>query len=196
MGFVAAVEAKDPFTERHSRRVAAHAVELARRLGSDANRIEAVETIETAALLHDIGKIGIPDHILVKPGKLTSDEFALVKMHPEMGYQILENISFLTESLPLILHHHERWDGGGYPAGRAEEAIPVGQWIQASVYLNRQFVKPFVVCGQVEICRESGGRQYVLLRFSGLSENVIDHIEKFIFIQHRRMIAQRPRGQG
>jgi len=78
----------------------------------------------------------------------------------------------------------------------SEEAIPVGQWIQASVYLNRQFVKPFVVCGQVEICRESGGRQYVLLRFSGLSENVIDHIEKFIFIQHRRMIAQRPRGQG
>ena len=77
-------------------------------------------------MLHDIGKIGVPDHILSKPGKLTDAEFAVVRRHPVMAVQILEHASFLRGELQIIQHHHERWDGGGYPDGLAGERIPFG----------------------------------------------------------------------
>ena len=120
---MAAVEAKDPFTEQHSRRVSLYAEKLAQLAGLERADID---TIKTAALLHDIGKIGIPDAILTKPGKLTREEFALIKRHPEQGVQILEHATYLKETFPLILHHHEHWHGGGYPAGLAGEKIPQG----------------------------------------------------------------------
>jgi putative nucleotidyltransferase with HDIG domain len=120
---VAAVEAKDPYTEKHSVTVAHYAMNFARHLGLAAAQVQA---IGTAAILHDIGKIGIPDSILTKPGKLEPEEFELVKRHPVLGTQILEHIRFLRSELPFILHHHERWDGRGYPAGLAGEAIPLG----------------------------------------------------------------------
>lgn len=123
MAFVAAVEAKDPYTERHSKTVAFYAKKIADRMRMPADQ---VDTIRTAAVLHDIGKIGIPDAILTKPTKLTNAEFDLVKQHPRMGVQILEHTRFLKAELPLVLHHHEHWDGTGYPMGLRGEQIPLG----------------------------------------------------------------------
>jgi putative two-component system response regulator len=123
MAFVAAVEAKDPFTERHSRRVSLYAGQLAERIHLKPRQMEA---IRWAALLHDIGKIGVPDSILTKPGKLTVREYEVIMKHPEIGVQILSRATFLKDALPLILRHHERWDGNGYPDGLAGNAIPLG----------------------------------------------------------------------
>lgn len=123
VALIAAVEAKDPYTKRHSVNVATFAAAIGRRLGVDKTMIE---TLETAAMLHDIGKIGIPDRILTKQGPLTEEEVLLVRRHPLTGVEILKYISFLKNELPMILHHHEWWDGTGYPEGLAGESIPMG----------------------------------------------------------------------
>jgi diguanylate cyclase (GGDEF)-like protein/putative nucleotidyltransferase with HDIG domain len=120
---IAAVEAKDPYTRRHSVNVATYAVALGNQLQLNPAVLEA---IETAALLHDIGKIGIPDRILTKSGKLTEDEFRLVRRHPVVAAEILQHATFLKTEVPMILHHHERWDGKGYPAGLIGDEIPLG----------------------------------------------------------------------
>jgi len=124
----ATIDAKDPYTEGHSRQVAALATALARAAdGMD----EAVEITRVAGLLHDLGKIGIPEAILHKPGSLTGEERARMRAHPEIGAQILGPIAALGVVIPLVRHHHERWDGGGYPSGLAGEAIPLGARILA-----------------------------------------------------------------
>ena len=87
---------------------------------------QTIHIVRTAGLLHDIGKIGVPDHILTKPGKLTEAEWQVIKRHPLMAVQILEHASFLRAELPIILYHHERWDGNGYPEGLAGVRIPLG----------------------------------------------------------------------
>ncbi len=120
---IAAVEAKDPYTKRHSLHVANYAAAIAEQLDLEG---DLIQVIETAAILHDIGKIGIPDHILTKTDALTDDEFSLIRLHPAMAVQILQRVSFLRAELPMILHHHERWDGQGYPEGLSGEAIPLG----------------------------------------------------------------------
>ncbi|UCG15557.1 MAG: response regulator [Phycisphaerales bacterium] len=120
---VAAVEAKDPYTEKHSVVVSYYCEIIAGRLGLPP---EQIETLKMAAILHDIGKIGIPDAILQKPGPLTGPEFEIVKEHPKRALQILGHASFLTSELPLILHHHERYDGKGYPDGIRGEEAPLG----------------------------------------------------------------------
>ena len=117
-----AVEAKDPYTRRHSDQVAHYARHLGRAAGLAE---DLVESIRTAALLHDVGKIGIPDHILTKPGRLTRKEFAHVRRHPTLGFQILQNISVFSAEAKLVRHHHENWDGSGYPDGLRAEAIPL-----------------------------------------------------------------------
>ncbi len=118
----AAVDAKDPYTRGHAHRVAALAVEIGRELGLGR---EALQALEYGGILHDIGKIGIPDAILAKRGSLTEDEMALVRAHPVVGAEIVAGVEFLKDALPAIRHHHERWDGSGYPAGLAGEAIPL-----------------------------------------------------------------------
>ena len=118
---VATVEARDPFTQRHSRTVSLYCEVIASRLGLSASRIDS---LRTAALLHDIGKIGIPDVILQKPGPLTEEEFEIVKRHPGIAIEILGHASFLSAELPIILHHHESYDGSGYPYGLAALEIP------------------------------------------------------------------------
>ena len=120
---VAAVEAKDPPAERHSMHVALYSDRLTRpfRLSIREN-----EVIRTAAVLHDIGKIGIPDAILTKPGPLTPDEWRVVKQHPVTGAAILKSAACLQRELPMVLHHHEWYDGGGYPDGLRGEEIPFG----------------------------------------------------------------------
>lgn len=118
----AAVDAKDPYTRGHSERVALLSAQLAGKLGY---KPEIVEAIRTAGLLHDIGKIGIPEAVLRKPARLTNEEFRLIKQHPEIGHRILHDLPSLSFQLPGILHHHERWDGGGYPHQLCGQAIPM-----------------------------------------------------------------------
>jgi putative nucleotidyltransferase with HDIG domain len=118
---VLAVEAKDPYTRRHSEQVAHYSVSLARAVGMTAAEIESVRV---AALLHDIGKIGVPDQILTKPGPLTEAEFQLVCRHPALGADILSHLSAFAVEADLVRHHHERWDGRGYPDGLAGSQTP------------------------------------------------------------------------
>jgi diguanylate cyclase (GGDEF)-like protein len=118
----ATIEARDPYTYGHSRKVRTYAVALAESLGLSP---EAVAIISHAALLHDIGKIGVLDEILNKPDKLDIDEMKLIKNHPQLSRNIVAHVPSLTPCLPAILHHHERWDGNGYPEGLKEEAIPL-----------------------------------------------------------------------
>ncbi len=120
---IAAVEAKEPMTRAHAQVVSRYCEEIARRMELPAAQIRAVKT---AGLLHDIGKIGVPDAILQKPGALTPSEFEIIKHHPATAVNILQHASFLQAEIPMILHHHERFDGGGYPAGLAGDAIPLG----------------------------------------------------------------------
>ena len=119
---VNAIDAKDPYTCGHSDRVANIAKAIAHRVGIDSFECER---IYMAGLLHDVGKIGVPDAILSKPGKLTDEEYNIVKKHPEIGHAILENLSQLSYVLPGVLYHHEAIDGSGYPAGLKGEKIPV-----------------------------------------------------------------------
>ncbi|NQS99957.1 MAG: HD domain-containing protein, partial [Candidatus Omnitrophica bacterium] len=107
-------EAKDPYVRGHSRRVTQCALEIAQELGfSEQER----KTIERAGILHDLGKIGIADSILNKPDKLNEEEWAVIKKHPQRGAEVLEPLKFLTEEKKMICHHHERFDGKGYPDG-------------------------------------------------------------------------------
>jgi len=117
-----AIDAKDPYTCGHSDRVALYAKRIAARLGASA---EECERIYMAGLLHDVGKIGVPDSILAKPGALTDEEYAIVKKHPEIGHAILKHLEQLDYVLPGVLNHHEAVNGGGYPAGLVGEAIPL-----------------------------------------------------------------------
>jgi HD-GYP domain-containing protein (c-di-GMP phosphodiesterase class II) len=118
----ASIDAKDRYTRGHSERVAWLSAALARALG----RSEAeCRRIHIAGLVHDVGKIGVPEAVLCKPGRLTDDEFAWIKKHPTIGHTILSGIPLLADILPGVLHHHERIDGKGYPAGLAGDAIPL-----------------------------------------------------------------------
>lgn len=117
-----AIDAKDPYTCGHSDRVARVAVRLAEELGCNA---ETLNTIYLSGLLHDIGKIGIDDNVLRKPGKLTDVEYEHIKLHSEIGYRILKDLRQLDEVLPVVLHHHEQWDGRGYPHQLAGDNIPL-----------------------------------------------------------------------
>ncbi len=118
----ASIDAKDRYTCGHSERVAHLASILAQRSGFDERQAERVHM---CGLLHDVGKIGVPESVLCKPGRLTDEEFALVRLHPEIGHRILKDIPLLQDILPGVMHHHERWDGKGYPAGLAGEDIPM-----------------------------------------------------------------------
>ena len=117
-----AIDAKDTYTCGHSDRVASYAKRIAKRMGlSD----DECERVFMAGVLHDVGKIGVPDAILSKPGKLTDFEYEIVKQHPRIGYEILEHLKQLNYVLPGVLHHHEAYNGSGYPAGLAGEDIPL-----------------------------------------------------------------------
>ena len=125
-----AIEAKDHTTHTHLQRVRTYAVAIAKELGLSPDEIEA---LRAAALLHDIGKLAVPEHIINKPGKLTPEEFEKMKVHPLVGAEILERVAFPYPVAPIVRSHHERWDGSGYPAGLAGEDIPIGARILAAV---------------------------------------------------------------
>ncbi len=116
------IDAKDSYTHGHSERVALLARQLAEAAGlSD----QAVERVYLSALVHDVGKIGVPESVLTKPGKLTADEYDLIKKHPEIGARIIEGIRQMKDLIPGVLHHHESWDGSGYPHGLTGRDIPL-----------------------------------------------------------------------
>jgi HD-GYP domain-containing protein (c-di-GMP phosphodiesterase class II) len=119
---VNAIDARDAYTFGHSDRVASMAKRIGRQMG-----LSTVEQdrIYMAGLLHDVGKIGVPDHVLGKPGKLTEEEFALIKRHPEIGFSILRHLQQLHSVLPGVMHHHESFDGSGYPHRLAGMDIPL-----------------------------------------------------------------------
>ena len=123
-----ALDARDPYTGDHSRRVSDTATLLAKMLGlSD----DEIQEIHIAAHLHDIGKIGIPDSVLLKPGRLDDEEWKMMKRHPQIGADILAKSPRFSRISAIILHHHERYDGKGYPFGAKEQEIPLGSRIIA-----------------------------------------------------------------
>ena len=123
---LAALEARDGYTESHSQAVVELALAVAGNLGLSGQELL---DIENAALLHDIGKIGVPDAVLHKPGKLTEDEWELMRRHPVVGEQIVASMKTLAHLAPVVRAEHERWDGGGYPDGLSGEAIPLSSRI-------------------------------------------------------------------
>jgi putative nucleotidyltransferase with HDIG domain len=174
----AAIDAKDEYTCGHSDRVARIAVRLAQELGCDA---AALNTIYLAGLLHDIGKIGIADSVLRKPGKLSDEEFRHIKTHTEIGHRILRDLKKLDNILPVILHHHEAWDGGGYPFRLQSDAIPLAARIIAvadsydAMSSDRPYRKGMPEEKVEQIFREGAGRQWdpdVIVAFFRASEDI------------------------
>jgi len=158
-----AIDAKDPYTCGHSDRVARIAVRLAKELGCTT---EVLHTLYMAGLLHDIGKIGIDDAVLRKPGKLTDAEFEHIKQHPELGYRILADIKQLSDVLPAVLHHHEQWDGAGYPFKLSGDQTPLIARIVAvadafdAMSSDRPYRKGLPFDRVDQIFKEGAGRQW------------------------------------
>ncbi len=161
--FVEAIEARDPYTKQHSGRVTKLALSIGKELGcSD----EQVDLLSFSGHLHDIGKVGIPDSILLKPGPLTEQEYEAIKKHPIIGANIVSHLGLLIEEQKIILHHHERWDGKGYPDGLKGESIPFLSRIVAvaDVYdamaSDRAYRKKFPDEVVVDTIRENAGTQF------------------------------------
>jgi len=129
-----AIEAKDQTTHDHLQRVRIYAIEIAKELGVSGAELEA---LHAAALLHDIGKLAVPEHIIAKPGRLTPEEFEKMKIHTVVGAEILERVRFPYPVVPIVRAHHEKWDGSGYPYGLKGEEIPIGARVLSAVdYLD------------------------------------------------------------
>ena len=158
-----AIDAKDHTTHQHLRRVRIYALEIARELGLSGQETEA---LRAAALLHDIGKLAVPDHIINKPGRLTPEEFEKMKIHPIVGAEILEKVSFPYPVAPIVRSHHERWDGTGYPDGLKGEEIPIGARILTAVDCldalssDRQYRKALLLDDAMKMVAEQAGTQF------------------------------------
>lgn len=174
---VQALEAKDPYTKKHSEHVMHYAIGIAETMGITAKE-RAV--IRNAAMIHDIGKIGIADVILSKPGRLTPRECSIVKQHPCIAVRILERMTFLQEEAAIVLHHHERWDGRGYPEGLSKTSIPLGARIIAvadtfdALTSPRSYHRLLSVQEAIEVLTDSSGRQFA----SDVVEAMINWVEK------------------
>jgi putative nucleotidyltransferase with HDIG domain len=174
-----AVDAKDQVTHGHICRVQTYALQLAKTLNvTDHKELQA---IEAAALLHDMGKLAIPEHILNKPGKLTADEFDRMKMHAPLGAEMLSSVDFPYPVVPIVRHHHENWDGTGYPDRIAGEAIPIGARILSVVDCydalrsHRPYRRALSPAQALEIIRERSGQMYdptVVEAFAALQSEV------------------------
>lgn len=160
---VNAVDAKDPYTCGHSDRVALMSKQIAKQMGLDARTCEEVFL---AGLLHDIGKIGVPDSVLLKPGRLTDEEFEQIKQHPVIGYKVLQHLDKIAYVLPGVLHHHESVDGSGYPSGLVGDEIPLYARILAvadsfdAMTSDRPYRKGMPFEKADSIIRENAGKQW------------------------------------
>lgn len=158
-----AIDAKDETTHDHLRRMQVYATEMGRELGLAEDEIQA---LNTAALLHDIGKLAVPEYIISKPGKLTAEEFEKMKVHPTVGAEILEAVEFPYPVVPIVRSHHERWDGSGYPEALQGEAIPLGARILAVVdsldalASDRQYRAGIPLEDAVRVIAEDSGKKF------------------------------------
>jgi putative nucleotidyltransferase with HDIG domain len=116
----ATMEAKDPYTVQHQRRVTQIALTIADKMGLPG---DTLEKLRIAGTLHDLGKVGVPTEILVKPGRLTDQEFSIIKTHPMVGFEILQPLELPRQTTQIVLQHHERWNGSGYPRGLSGSEI-------------------------------------------------------------------------
>ncbi|MDD5097183.1 MAG: PAS domain-containing protein [Candidatus Omnitrophica bacterium] len=161
--FAKTIELKDHYTGEHVENTVHYATEIAKMLNLPR---ENIELIKQAAMLHDLGKIGISEHILLKKGKLNKKEFAEIKKHPQIGADIIRPIQFLHNLVPFIFYHHERWDGKGYPSGIKGEDIPMGARIIAiadvyqALISDRPYHKAFSKKKAIEIIKKSSGTQF------------------------------------
>jgi len=180
---VAAVEARDPYTKDHSVKVASFSRYMAEELELPDRQVQIVHS---AGLLHDIGKIGIPDAILTKPGRLRPDEFDLIRQHPVIAVNILEQTRYFTAELPLIRHHHERYDGAGYPDGLAGQEIPLGSRIiniadaTEAMFAPRSYKNAYSTDRVTGELQEGMGRQFdptlAELAIKLIRRGVLEHI--------------------
>jgi len=179
-----ALDTRDVATEAHSRRVRGYALTIARACGVPERDIK---DIEHGVLLHDIGKIGIPDAILLKPGPLTPEEWTIMRTHPEVGQHLIERIPFLRGAVPIVYHHHEKWDGTGYPLGLRGEAIPLGARIFAvadaldAMTFDRPYSKavPFDAARkEIQRCAGSHFDPVVVETFLSIPETVLEEIRR------------------
>lgn len=160
---VIAIEERDPYTQGHSERVASYCLQISDKFDFS---LEEKERLRKAALLHDLGKIGLPDEILHKKGKLTDEEFDFVKKHISLGIKILEPIAGLKDLIPYVLHHHEHYDGSGYPYGLARDAIPLGAQIIGicdtfdALVTGREYKKAFPVEEAIEELERVKSKQF------------------------------------
>lgn len=158
-----AIEAKDATTHQHLQRVRVYAMEIGREVGMGASDLDA---LQAAALLHDIGKLAVPEHIISKPGKLTPEEFEKMKIHPLVGAEILEEVKFPYPVVPIVRAHHEKWDGSGYPFGLAGEEIPLGARILSVVDCfdalasDRQYRRALPLDGAMGIVISESGKAF------------------------------------
>jgi diguanylate cyclase (GGDEF)-like protein len=161
--FAKAIELRDHYTGEHVEKTVLYATKLGRSLKLNT---EEIEDLRQAAILHDLGKLGISDKILLKNSKLTESEYTQIKKHPQIAADILRPIHFLRSVIPYILYHHERWDGRGYPSGLQGELIPVGARIIAiadvfqALTSNRPYRKAFTKDEAVRIMKEGAGTQF------------------------------------
>jgi diguanylate cyclase (GGDEF)-like protein/putative nucleotidyltransferase with HDIG domain len=162
-GLIHAHEARDPYAKAHSRNVAHFASRVASAMDLDPQQ---VETIRRAALIHDIGKIAVPDGILWKPGALTAEERLVMQQHVIVGVRILDQMQFLDREIPIVRHHHERYDGHGYPDGISGEAIPLGSRILTvsdaldAITADRPHRQARTVAQALQVLVEESGRQF------------------------------------
>ncbi len=162
---VKALDSRDPYTYDHSENVSKYAAQIAERMNLSEDECN---NIRTGGLLHDIGKIGIPEYILTKPGKLTEDEFKIIKMHPTIGYEMLKHVDRFKEDgvLDIVLYHHERYDGKGYPARLKGSEIPLPARIIAvadtfdATTSNRVYRNEFKIEHTLDVIRQNKGKQF------------------------------------
>jgi putative nucleotidyltransferase with HDIG domain len=161
--FAKTIELKDHYTGEHVENTVKYATEIAKALGLSRDETELVKQ---AAMLHDLGKVGISENILLKKSKLTKKEFEEIKKHPQIGADIIRPIQYLRSIIPFIFYHHERWDGKGYPSGIKREEIPMGARIiaLADVYQaltsDRPYRKAYPKKKAIEIIKSGAGTQF------------------------------------
>ena len=169
-----AIEAKDHSTHDHLQRVQIYALELGKKMQLDDNQLQA---LRTASILHDIGKLAVPEHIISKPGKLTSEEFEKMKIHPIVGAEILDRVQFPYDVVPIVRAHHERWNGTGYPYGLKGEEIPLGARILAvadcldALASDRQYRRALPLDEAMAVIVAEAGKSYEPRIVTILQEN-------------------------
>jgi HD-GYP domain-containing protein (c-di-GMP phosphodiesterase class II) len=184
---ISSLEMRERYTAGHSRRVSGYSVLIAKQMGI-ADR-ETLRTLSTGALLHDLGKIGVPDAVLLKTGDLDAAEWALMRAHPERGAALVAGVDSLAGAVPIIKGHHERCDGSGYPAGLSGDAIPLGARIVAvadiydALTTERPYKRALTHAETLSFLADQGGET--------LDRNVVEAFSRLDFSELRRLAGRR-----